>query len=748
MKHLIAPLVIFLTIILSCSKRNVSNDSIIEARVDSLLRIMTIEEKIGQMNQLNSSKNINDFKELIKSGSVGSFLNETDPANINEMQKIAVEQSRLKIPLVFARDVIHGFKTILPIPLGQSAAWNPGLVEAGARNAAIEASEAGIRWTFAPMLDVARDPRWGRIAESLGEDPYLASVLGASMVKGFQGEKLSGPNSIAACAKHFAAYGAVEGGRDYNSVVLSEQALRDVYLPSFKAAIDAGAATIMTSFNEINGVPSSCKQFLLKKVLRDEWNYKGTVVSDWGSVAEMITHGICTDGKDAALKAADAGVEIEMVSSLYVLHLKELLKEGKVKEKVIDGAVRNILRMKFRLGLFENPYVKLNKQSSLYSEEHLKMAKELATQSIVLLKNQDNILPLKGSVKSIAVIGPMADAPYDQMGTWVLDGDLQHTQTPLMALRNEYSDKVKIIYEKTLAYSRDNSHANFGKALNAVVQADAVVMFAGEESILSGEARCRADISLPGAQSALIEEIKKTGKPLILVILAGRPLTIEKECATANAVLYAWHPGTMGGPAIADLIFGNAVPSGKLPVTFPKMVGQIPIYYAHKNTGRPAKEPLELIDNIPAGALQFSIGNSCYYLDAGAQPLFPFGFGLSYTTFNYSDLVLSSKKIRINDSLKISCNISNTGSYEGVEIVQLYTRDMVGSLTRPVKELKGFQRISLKPGEKKNVTFTLSTDALSFWNAEMKKVTEPGDFKLWVGGSSNSGLESEFSVVQ
>jgi beta-glucosidase len=392
--------------------------------------------------------------------------------------------------------------------------------------------------------------------------------------------------------------------------------------------------------------------------------------------------------------------------------------------------------------------VKINAKNSAYSEDHLKLARELATQSIVLLKNKNRTLPIRKNIKTIAVIGPMADAPYDQMGTWVLDGDANFTQTPLKALNDKLSKKTKVIYIKTLEYSRDKNKLNFSKALKAAKISDVVILFAGEESILSGEARCRADISLPGAQSQLIEEIKKAGKPMILVIMAGRPLTIEKECSLADAVLYVWHPGTMGGPAIADILFGEAVPSGKLPVTFPKMVGQIPIYYSHKNTGRPVTEPPELIDDIPVGAKQFSLGNTCYYLDAGAQPLFPFGFGLSYTTFNYSDLKLSSEKIRKGEELTISCNLSNTGGYEGTEIIQLYTRDLVGSLTRPIKELKGFQRITLKPGENKTITFTLSTDDLSFWNAEMKKVAEPGEFKLWVGGNSDSGLEANFTMVE
>jgi beta-glucosidase len=748
MKKQLFLMVLVATVIASCTKKLNSDDSAkTEAKVDSLLKLMTLEEKIGQMNQLNSGK-ISDHKELIKNGQIGSILNEVDPAKINEFQHIAVEESRLKIPIIFARDVIHGFKTIFPIPLGQAASWNPSIIETGARVAAIESSEVGVRWTFAPMIDISRDPRWGRIAESLGEDPYLTSTLGAAMVRGFQGEKLSNPSSIAACLKHFACYGAAEGGRDYNTTFIPEVTLRDVYLPSFHAAVKAGAASLMSSFNEINGVPSSGNEFLLKKILRDEWKFDGVVVSDWASVAEMVTHGFCTDGKDAALKSANAGLDMEMASGLYIKDLANLVKEGKVKESVIDNAVRNVLRMKYRLGLFENPYTTIVAKSSSYAPDHLKQAKEAATQSVVLLKNENQTLPLKENIKTIAVIGPLADAPNDQLGTWIFDGDDSCTQTPLMALKQTLEGKVKINFEKALEYSRDNSRANFGKALEAVRRSDVAIVFVGEESILSGEAGSRADISLPGAQSQLIEEIKKTNKPMILVVMAGRPLTMEKEFAMANAVLYAWHPGTMGGPALADLIFGKSVPSGKLPVTFPKMVGQVPIYYSHKNTGRPAQEPLGLMTNIPAGAKQFSKGSSSYYLDAGAKPLYPFGYGLSYTTFAYNNLKLSESKLKLGNYLTVTCEITNTGAYEAVDVVQLYTRDLVGSLTRPVKELKGFQRVSLKPREKKTVEFQLTTEDLAFCNAEFKTVTEPGDFKLWVGGSSEEGLEADFSVIQ
>ena len=744
MKKAIYILILSALLIGAGKHSSVSSEAIIEQKVDSLLRLMTLDEKIGQMNQLASSSNISDYKNMIANGQIGSFLNEINPETANQMQKITLEQSRLKIPILFSRDVIHGFKTILPIPLGQAASWNPELIEAGARVAATEATEAGIRWTFAPMIDVTRDPRWGRIAESLGEDPLLTSTLGAAMVRGFQGKNLSDTTSMAACLKHFAAYGAVEGGRDYNTAIVPEQVLRETYLPSFKASVDAGAASLMVSFNEINGVPSSGNSFLLRNVLRNEWKFKGVVVSDWGSISEMIPHGICANEKDAAKLATNAGVDMEMVSSLYISNLKALIKENKVQEKTIDEAVRNILRLKFKLGLFERPYTTVKEKNSYYSETNLNKAKELAQQSIVLLKNANQTLPLK--CKSIAIIGPMADAPYDQMGTWTLDGEKEHTQTPLKAFQQMFSNDLKLTYVKGLEYSRDTKTTNFEKALQASQNTDATIIFIGEESLLSGEARCRADINLPGEQTQLISELKKSGKPLILVVMAGRPLTIEKEVEMTDAVLYAWHPGTMGGPAIAEIIMGKAVPSGKLPVTFPKAVGQIPIYYAHKNTGRPAHEPLQLISDYKPEEKQFTFGYCSYYLDIGVQPLFPFGFGLSYTTFEYSNLKLSSKTISNNDKLTASCTITNTGNYDANEIVQLYTRDLVGSITRPVKELKGFQRVCLKKGESKTVSFNLTANDLSFWNNEGQFISETGDFKLWIGSNSQTGLEDNFRL--
>lgn len=717
----------------------------VEKQVEALLGKMTLQEKIGQMNQLSPFGPPEEIAGQIRNGEVGSLLNITDPAIVNQIQKVAVEESRLGIPLLMSRDVIHGYKTIFPIPLGQAASFNPQIVQDGARVAAIEASADGIRWTFAPMINISRDPRWGRIAESCGEDPYLSSVMGVAMVKGFQGDSLNDPTSIAACAKHFIGYGAAEGGRDYNSTFIPERQLRNVYFPPFEAAAKAGCATFMTSFNDNDGIPSTGNSFILKDVLRDEWKYDGMVVTDWASTAEMISHGFCKDEKEAALKSVDAGIDMEMVSGTFIRHLEELVKEGKISEAAINNAVRNILRLKFRLGLFDNPYVNTD-QHVKYAPEHLAKAKEAAKQSVILLKNDRETLPFTDKIRTIAVVGPLADAPHDQMGTWVFDGEKAHTQTVLAALKEMYGDKVQFIYEPGLGYSRDKNTGNITKAVSAATRADAVLVCVGEESILSGEAHSLADLHLQGAQSELITALAKTGKPLVTVIMAGRPLTIEQEVNQSDAVLYAFHPGTMGGPAIADLLFGKVAPSGKTPVTFPKMVGQIPVYYAHNNTGRPASRQETLIDAIPLEAGQTSLGCTSFYMDAGFDPLFPFGYGLSYTTFGYDNLQLPTDKLAANGTLEISFDLTNTGKYDGTEVVQLYVQDIFGSVTRPVKELKGFQRVSLKQGEKKTVTFSLPVKELAFWNIDMQKVVEPGEFNLWVGPNSAEGLQTTFTV--
>lgn len=739
---------LFLLPFVSCTQVvTYKGDAATEKKVEALLSKMTLEEKIGQMNQISSYGNIEDMSGLIKKGEVGSILNEMDPVRINALQRVAIEESRLGIPLLIARDVIHGFKTIFPIPLGQAASFNPQVAKDGARVAAIEASSVGIRWTFAPMIDIARDPRWGRIAEGCGEDTYLTSVMGAAMVEGFQGDSLNSPTSIAACPKHFVGYGAAEGGRDYNSTFIPERRLRNVYLPPFEAAAKAGAATFMTSFNDNDGVPSTGNAFILKDVLRDEWGFDGVVVTDWASASEMISHGFAADSKEVALKSVNAGVDMEMVSYTFVKELPALIKEGKVKESTIDEAVRNILRIKYRLGLFDTPYVDEQQTSVMYAPSHLEAAKQAAVESAILLKNDKEVLPLQPSVKTVAVVGPMANAPYEQLGTWIFDGEKARTQTPLNAIKEMVGDKVQVIYEPGLAYSREKNPASVAKAAAAAARADVILAFVGEESILSGEAHCLADLDLQGDQGALITALAKTGKPVVTIVMAGRPLTIGKEVEESTAVLYSFHPGTMGGPALADLLWGKAVPSGKAPVTFPRMVGQIPVYYAHNNTGRPATRNEVLLNDIAVEAGQTSLGCTSFYMDAGFDPLFPFGYGLSYTTFKYSNIKLASDVLKKDDVLTVTFDLENTGKYEGTEVAQLYIQDKIGSVTRPVKELKRFTRVTLKPGEKKSVSFELPVSELAFWNIDMAKVVEPGDFGLWVATDSQSGEEVFFKVV-
>lgn len=740
----------------SCADKQQKQESEIEKRVEMLLGKMTLKEKIGQMNQIDTGGKFETLAEQVRNGEVGSFLNV--PHDVEEIQRIALEESRLGIPVVIGRDVIHGYRTIFPIPLGQAATFNPQLVEEAARIAALEASADGIHWSFAPMLDISRDARWGRMAESSGgEDPYLASIMGTAVVRGFQGENLNESTSIAACAKHFVGYGAAESGKDYASTFIPERSLRNVYLPPFEAVVRAGCATLMTSFNDNDGVPSTANDFILKDVLRNEWGFDGMVVSDWSSVSEMIAHGFCTDRKDAAEKAVNAGLDMDMVSKCFIQNLESLVEEGKVSETVIDDAVRNILRLKFRLGLFDGRKAKRD-NSVHYAAQHLEKAKEAAIQSVVLLKN-DGLLPLKSGVKTVAVIGPMADAPHDQLGTWVFDGEKSHTITPLNAIRKEYGENMKILYSPGVAYSRDRSTDGIAEAVSVARSADVVLLFIGEEAILSGEAHSLADINLKGAQKELVRALAKVGKPMVTTVIAGRPLTITDELDATDAMLYSFHPGTMGGPAIMDIIFGKSVPSGKLPVSIPRMTGQAPIYYAHNNTGRAPSGRETLIDDIPLEAGQTSLGCTSYFLDAGFGPLFPFGYGLSYTTFKYSDMEIKGGENTLSadgkkmfatfsetGTVNASVTLTNTGEYEATEVVQLYVRDMVGSVTRPVKELKSFQRVTLKPGESKVVEFALPVSELAYWNRDMQKVVEPGEFTMWIGGNSREGLSARFVV--
>jgi beta-glucosidase len=723
----------------------------VEQRIDALLDGMTLAEKIGQMTQVDAtvSEAAGLLVDGLRAGFVGSVINEVDVATVNELQKIAVEQSRLGIPLLIGRDVIHGFQTVLPVPLGQAATWNPVLVQAGARVAAQEAASAGINWTFAPMIDISRDPRWGRIAESFGEDPFLSRALGVAMMEGFQGHDLSATGSIAACAKHFAGYGAAESGRDYATTNIPENELRNVYLPPFRALADAGIATFMTSFSELDGVPATANSFLLRQILRDEWGYTGIVVSDWDSVRQLRIHGLTGSDAESAVAAAQAGVDMEMAGDTFRRHLAGRVAAGEIDIETVDAAVRNILRVKFRLGLFADPYTNPADLPPIASDQALATAKRAALQSVVLLKNDAGILPLdRNRTGSIAVLGPLADAPHDQLGTWVFDGNAGFSVTPLAALRQLAGEGIDIRYLKTLEHSRSKSVDQFDTAAKIAQEAGVALLFLGEESILSGEAHSRADISLPGAQAELVQRIRQAGTTVIAVILAGRPLTLANIVDQVDALLFAWHPGTMGGPAIAELLFGIESPSGKLPVTFPRMVGQIPIYYNQKNTGKPpTPETIVHIDDIDAHAPQTSLGMSAFHLDAGYQPLFPFGYGLSYTSFDYRDIRASAPTLEPGGTITISAELSNIGGVAAAEVVQLYVRDLVGSVTRPVKELKGFRRVWLEPGETVTVKFGLRTDDLAFCGRDMLWRAEPGEFHAWIGGSSDTELRTTFRLV-
>ena len=719
---------------------SVGTDAAIERRVEDLLSRMTLAEKIGQMNQASVGGDIANYAEAVRSGQIGSILNEVDPAKINEYQRLSVEESRLGIPLLIARDVIHGFHTIFPIPLGLAATFNTELVEQGARVSAIEASAQGIRWTFSPMVDISRDPRWGRIAESSGEDTWLDARMAEAMVHGYQG-RVSDSTSVAACIKHFVGYGAAEGGRDYNSTNIPSSLLRNVYLPPFKAGVDAGAMTLMTSFNDNDGIPSTGNDHLLKDVLRGEWGFDGFVVTDWNSMGEMVVHGFGEDRKDVAEKAANAGVDMDMMTFGFISHLEELVASRQVSVRTIDNAVRNILRVKFMLGLFENPYVDVEASKAVqYAPEHLELARKAAEESAVLLKN-DGVLPLKDGLR-ILVTGPMADAPHDQLGTWAFDGEKSHTVTPLAALKERFPGKIS--YIPGLSYSRE-TRKSFADVTAAARNADVVLAFLGEEAILSGEAHSLADLNLKGSQSELLAALAATGKPVVAVVMAGRPLTVERDLENCNAMLYSFHPGTMGGPALANLLSGDVNPSGKTPVTFLRTVGQAPLYYSHNMTGRPYTGQT-LMDGIELEAGQTSLGNTSYYLDYGAEPLFPFGFGLSYTSFRYEGLELDSQNYGTADTIKVRFTLTNTGEREGTEVVQVYVRDLVGSIVRPVKELKHFERVTLLPGESRKMEIGLPVRNFAFYGKDGTCKVEPGDFRIWVAGDSASGDYVQFSI--
>ena len=743
----------FVLLLASCQKQDPT-----EQKIDRLLAKMTLDEKIGQMTQVCGGWYSEDLENQVRNGA-GSMLNSVG-AEANHYQRIAVEETRLGIPMVFGRDIIHGFRTIFPIPLGQAATFDPALVEDAARLTAQEAVQAGLRWTFSPMVDVARDPRWGRIAEGYGEDTYLTSVMGAACVRGYQypasNSELSERSNIllAACVKHFAGYGASEGGRDYNTTWIPEVQLREVYLPPFKAALDAGSATIMCAFNDLNGVPASANRHLNVDILRNEWGYNGMLVSDWASSANMIAHGNCADLKEATLLSINAQMEMDMEGHGYPRYLKDLLAEGKITEKQIDACVRDILRLKFRLGLFDNPYCAID-SAEFFTPEALAAAQRAAEESAVLLKN-NGVLPISplsegGGGVSIFVCGPLADSQHDQNGTWCFDKVDSMTVTPLMAFRTLAKEgKIRLIEQTGKHWSREVNPANLAELTRKAKQADVVLYFGGEESILSGEARCRAHLDLPGDQSAQLRALKATGKPVVLTVMAGRPLCIGAETDLVDAVLYAFHGGTMQGPALANLLTGVVAPSGRLPMTFPQAVGQIPMYYNKKNTGRPTDHPV-LIDQIPVGAPQFSLGESSYWLEYGDKPLFPFGYGLTYTTFNYSPVVLSDSVLTMGsgNTITATCTITNTGNVEAVAVPQLYLRDLVGSLTRPIRELKGFERVSIPAGESREVSFSLTESDLAYWHlakgitlgadGKYEHTAEPGDFLLWISSSSAEG---------
>ena len=713
----------------------------VEARVERILSEMTLAEKIGQMNQVSAGGEVAQYADALRKGQIGSILNEVDPVKINEFQRLAVEESRLGIPLLVGRDVIHGFHTVFPIPLGLAATFDPALVEEGARVAALEATAQGVRWTFSPMLDIARDPRWGRIAEGSGEDPYLDARMAEAMVYGYQG-RVADSTSLAACIKHFVGYGAAEGGRDYNSTFLTERQLRNVYLPPFEAAVKAGAMTLMTSFNDNDGVPSTGNTFVVKDVLRGEWGFDGLVVTDWNSMGEMINHGFGVDRKDVAEKAVNAGVDMDMMTYGFLSHLEELVKSGAVKEKTIDQAVRNILRIKVMLGLFENPYVDVDAAAAVqYAPEHLASAQKTVEESVILLKN-DGVLPLKKGMR-ILVTGPLADAPHDQLGTWAFDGEKAHTLTPLKALRERFPGQVD--YVPGLRFSREK-RSSFADVVTAARRADVVLAFLGEEAILSGEAHSLADLNLQGSQSELLAALKATGKPVVATVIAGRPLTIERDLPNVNGLLYSFHPGTMGGPALTNILFGDVNPSGKTPITFLRTVGQAPLYYSHNMTGRPYNGET-LLENIPLEAGQTSLGNTSYYLDYGAYPLFPFGYGLSYTSFAYSGIGLDKEAYKADETLRVNFTLTNTGAFDGTEVAQVYVRDLVGSITRPVKELKAFERVSLKAGESRTLTVEIPMSELAFVGLDGVKKVEAGDFQLWVAGDSASGEPVNFKVL-
>jgi beta-glucosidase len=720
--------------------------------VDDLLAKMTLEEKIGQMSQiaLNSPEGPKRDERILH-GQVGSFLFVRDPKEIDRLQHLAMEKSRLHIPLLFGFDVVHGYRTVYPVPLALAASWDPATAEKAQRMAAREASSVGIRWTFAPMVDIARDPRWGRIMEGAGEDPYLGSRMAEAQVRGFQGSSLSEPDSILACVKHFAGYGAAVGGRDYDSSDISDEQLWNVYLPPFHAAVQAGAGTLMSAYMDLNGVPATGNRWLLHDVLREQWGFHGFVVSDWDSIPSLETHGFAANPEDAAVRAINAGVDMEMTSTSYRDNLANAVKKGLVRESIIDDAVRGILLEKYKLGLFSNPYVPLERsQKELVSDEQRAASRSIATRTAVLLRNENNLLPLSRDLKSIALIGPLIDSKPDVMGSWSLGSHPGDTVSVVEGLRRHLAaNGTKLLATKGVEIEREQpsifdeqfpspkpalktkaeKEAEFRHAIDLVKQADVAVLVLGEAQTMSGERASRSSLVLPGKQQQLLEAAAATGKPVVLVLINGRPLNITWASEHVPAILDAWYPGTEAGDAIADLLFGNAVPSGKLPVSWPRSVGQIPIFYAR-------------------GLTQIPDAPDTRYWDGSSAPLYPFGYGLSYTSFSLGKVHESADKVKSGSSLEVSVDVTNIGKIAGDQVVQLYAHQRAGSASRPVRELKGFRRITLQPGERQTVTLKLDTKELGFWSPQTHHWSiEPGLFDLWIGTDSNATEHATFQVT-
>jgi len=727
------------------------NDPAMDLFINELMSKMTLDEKIGQLNLPSSgdfvtgeAKN-SDIGKKVEEGKVGGLFNIKGVAKIRDIQKVAVEKSRLKIPMIFGMDVVHGYETTFPIPLGLASSWDMSLIQQSAQIAAQEATADGICWTFSPMVDVSRDPRWGRVAEGSGEDVYLGSQIAKAMVHGYQGNSLADKNTMMSCVKHYALYGAVEAGRDYNTVDMGRLRMYNDYLPTYKAAVDAGVGSVMASFNEVDGVPATANRWLQTEVLRNQWGFGGFVVTDFTGINEIVNHGL-GDLQHVSALALKAGIDMDMVGEGFLTTLKKSLKEGKITQKEIDQAVRRILEAKYRLGLFSDPYkyCDLNRpKTEVYNQQNRSVARSIASQSVVLMKNANEVLPLK-QTGTVAVIGPLGDNPENMPGTWSVAARHKEAISLLKGLKETMGDKVNFVYAKGSNFEYDaeleSRSAMFGKnsyrdtrpvaeiikeALEVAQKADVIVAALGEASEMSGECSSRSDISVPQSQKDLLVELKKLGKPIVLVLFTGRPLVLNQEKEIADAILNVWFPGSEAGYAISDVLFGKVNPSGKLPMTFPRSVGQVPLYYNYKSTGRPEKDEdkFEKFKSV--------------YLDIPNSPLYPFGYGLSYTTFNYSDISLSSSKLQGNQTLKASVTLTNTGKYDGAEVVQLYIRDAVGSITRPIKELKGFQKIMLKVGESKTVTFDITPESLKFYNGDLKYDWESGDFEIKIGGNSS-----------